>query len=52
MEGDPPRPDPRKDSRTFFLRDTTLIVIIEFVGTEDEGEEQVVSWRAVPVRGD
>ena len=52
MEGDPPRPDPRKDTRTYFLRDTTLLVIIEYVGTEDEGEERVVSWRAEPLRGD
>jgi hypothetical protein len=52
MVGDPPRPDPRKESRTYFLRDTTLHVIIEYVGTEDEGEDQVVSWRAEPMRGD
>jgi hypothetical protein len=49
--GDPPKADPKRQTRTYFLRDADLIVVTEFVGPEDEPEERVVSWRSEPVRG-
>src|SRR6516164_5631266 len=39
MEGDPPKADPKRQTRTYFLRDADLIVVTEFVGPEDEPEE-------------
>jgi hypothetical protein len=52
MEGDPPKVDPKKGTRTYFLRDADLIVVTEFVGTKEEPDERVVSWRAEPLRDD
>ena len=52
VEGDPPKVDPKKGTRTYFLRDANLIVVTEFVETKEEPEERVVSWRAEPLRGD
>ncbi len=50
VEGDPPKLDPKRQTRTYFLRDADLVVVTEFVGPEDEPEERVVSWRSEPVR--
>jgi hypothetical protein len=52
VEGDPPKVDPKRQTRTYLLRDADLIVVTEFVGSEEEPEERVVSWRSEPVRGD
>src|SRR5256885_75775 len=52
LVGDPPRVDPTKEVRTYALRDADLILVIEFVGPEEEPEERVVSWHSEPVRTD
>ena len=52
IEGDPPKANPKKGVRTYFLRDANLIVVTEFVGDEDKPQEQVVSWRAEPLQKD
>src|SRR5207248_804471 len=52
VEGDPPRADPNKQVRTYYLRDADLVVVTEFVGAGDELREQVVSWRTEPLKGD
>jgi hypothetical protein len=52
VEGDPPKIDPKKGTRTYFLRDVDLIVVTEFVAAKEEREERIVSWRAKLLRGD
>ena len=49
IEGDAPRADMKKQVRTYFLRDADLIVVTEFVGAQDESQEQIVSWRSEPL---
>jgi hypothetical protein len=51
IEGDPPRANPKKAVRTYYFRDADLIVVTEYVGTEAEPQEQVVSWRIEPLEG-
>ena len=52
IEGDPPKANPKKGVRTYFLKDANLIVVTEFVGDEDKPQEQVVSWRTEPLQKD
>jgi hypothetical protein len=52
VEGDPPKANPKKGVRTYYLRDANLIVVTQFIGAEDEPREQVVSWRTEPLSGD
>jgi hypothetical protein len=49
VQDDTPRADTKKGVWTFFLRDADLIVVTEFVGAQDESQEQIVSWRSEPV---
>jgi hypothetical protein len=51
VEGDAPKANPKKQVRTYYLRDADLIVVTEFVGAGDERQERIVSWRAEPLRG-
>jgi hypothetical protein len=43
VEGDPPRADPNKQVRTYFLKDADLTVIV--------ADEKVVSWKSQPIDG-
>jgi hypothetical protein len=52
VEGDPPKANLKKESRTYYLWDADLIVVIEFVGAQDEPLALVVSWHAEPLQGD
>jgi hypothetical protein len=50
VEGDPPKIDPKKGTRTYFLQDADLIVVTEFGDQKDRAEERIVSWRVEPLR--
>jgi hypothetical protein len=50
VEGDVPKANLKKGVRTYYLRDADLIVVTEFVETEAESQELVVSWRTEPLR--
>jgi hypothetical protein len=50
VEGDPPKVDPKKAIRTYYLRDSNLIVVTEFGDQRDRAEERIISWRVEPLR--
>jgi hypothetical protein len=52
VEGEPPKANPKKAVRTYYLRDGDLIVVTELVGAEAEPQEQVISWRIEPLDED
>jgi hypothetical protein len=41
VEGDPPRVDPNKQVRTYFLKDADLTVIV--------ADDKIVSWKSQPL---
>lgn len=51
VEGDPPKVDPKRQTRTYLLRDADLIVVTELLGSKEEPDERIVSWRSEPLLG-
>jgi hypothetical protein len=51
VEGDPPRVNPKRGTRTYLLHDANLVIVTEFAGPDGESDERVVSWRAEAVSG-